>query len=82
MAPEEFTRGATIDQRTNVYTLGRTAAVLLSDGDLDSDAWRGSHAIREVLDRATSLRCEARFPTVIDFVGAWSATSRSEAFSG
>jgi serine/threonine protein kinase len=71
MAPEEFVRGSTIDQRTNVYTLGRAAAILLSDGDPRSDAWRGSDAMREVLVRATSPRREARFPTVADFVGAW-----------
>ena len=32
MSPEEFERGATIDERTTIFTLGRTAAVLLSDG--------------------------------------------------
>ena len=34
MAPEEFERGALIDERTNVFTMGRTAAVLLADGTL------------------------------------------------
>lgn len=32
MAPEEFCRGAQIDERTTVFTLGRAAYVLLSDG--------------------------------------------------
>ena len=36
MAPEEFTRGARIDERTTVFTMGRAAAVFLArhgDGD-------------------------------------------------
>lgn len=45
MAPEEFRRGAQIDQRTTVFTLGRAAFVLLSDGPRGEQArrlWRGS----------------------------------------
>ena len=75
MAPEESVRGATIDQRTNVYTLSRTAAVSLSDGDLRSEAWRGTEAMRDVLARATSQEREARFPTVGEFVRAWRDTA-------
>ena len=32
MAPEEFELGARIDERTTVFTMGRTAAVLLAPG--------------------------------------------------
>src|SRR5690606_13018619 len=32
MAPEEFRRGAAINERTSVFTLGRVLAVFLSDG--------------------------------------------------
>ena len=38
MAPEEFSLNARIDIRTTVYTMGRTAAVLLSDGTLSRPA--------------------------------------------
>ena len=76
MAPEELIRGSVIDQRTNVFTLGRTAAVLLSDGDLESDAWRGSEAMREVLRRATSPTRGNRFEAVADFVNAWKTANR------
>lgn len=31
MAPEEFERGALIDERTTVFTMGRTAFVCLGD---------------------------------------------------
>ncbi len=71
MAPEEFVRGSTIDQRTNVFTLGRTAAVLLSDGDLESGAWRGTDRKREVLRRATSRDRGGRYDSVAAFVRAW-----------
>jgi serine/threonine protein kinase len=76
MAPEEFVRGSVIDQRTNVFTLGRAAAVLLSDGDLESGAWRGSEAMREVLRRATSPVRGNRFEAVADFVNAWETANR------
>ena len=45
MAHEEFERGARIDERTTVFTMGRTAAVLLSDGTLERRPFRGSDAL-------------------------------------
>src|SRR5262249_53158182 len=45
MAPEEFERGARIDERTNVFTMGRAALVFLSAGSLDADSFRGSQAL-------------------------------------
>jgi len=75
MAPEESVRGSTIDERTNVFTLARAAIVLLSDGDLDSDAWRGTGPMRRILRRATRVHPEGRFAGVADFVDAWSAAS-------
>ena len=41
MAPEEFELGATIDERTTVFTMGRTAAVLMSDNSLERDRFQG-----------------------------------------
>ena len=75
MAPEEFVQGSVIDQRTNVYTLGRTAAVLLSDGDLESDAWRGTDRMRDVLLRATAGDRDGRYESVSAFVRAWREAS-------
>lgn len=71
MAPEEFQRGATIDQATNVFTLGRMAVLLLGDGRPTFDAWRGTEAIKAVLLRATDPDRAARYPTVRAFVDAW-----------
>jgi serine/threonine protein kinase len=73
MAPEEFQRGATIDQVTNVFTLGRTAMVLLGDGTGSLAGWRGSDAMRDVVLRATTPERAARHQTVREFVGDWRA---------
>ena len=56
MAPEEFQRGARIDERTTVFTLGRTAFVFLSDGlrgEPERHRWRASAALYDVAWRAT-----------------------------
>lgn len=70
MAPEEFQSGARIDQVTNVFTLGRTALVLLGDGSA-SRAWKGSDAQLRVALRATAPDRGARHPSVPAFVDDW-----------
>lgn len=52
MAPEEFQLGARIDQRTTVFTMGRTAALFLSDGTLERAPFRGSNALYAVIHQA------------------------------
>jgi serine/threonine-protein kinase len=69
MAPEEHERGATIDERTTVFTLGRTALVLLSD----EQAVRGSPARLDVARRATGDDPADRYPSVAAFAAAWRA---------
>jgi serine/threonine-protein kinase len=71
MAPEEFERGAPIDERTNVFTMGRTAAVLLSDGTLERRPFRGSDALYEVIRRACSSDRRQRFDSMAEFCSAW-----------
>ena len=71
MAPEEFELGATIDERTTVFTMGRTAAVLLSDGSLDHGPFRGSEAQWEVMLTACSAGPNDRFATVAALNAAW-----------
>jgi serine/threonine-protein kinase len=73
MAPEESQRGAMIDERTNVYTLGRMVHHLL-----DSPAgWRGSAAEAAVVLRATEERPNRRFATTADLYDAWRAAERT-----
>jgi serine/threonine-protein kinase len=77
MAPEEFQRQAVIDQATNVFTLGRTAILMLGDGRPTFDPWRGTPEMKAVLLRATDPDRAARYPTVRAFVAAWrEATGR------
>ncbi|MFF1765168.1 serine/threonine protein kinase [Streptomyces sp. NPDC058249] len=72
MAPEEFVRGAVIDVRTTVFTLGRTARLLLDAGD-EERAWRGTPAQQTVIVRATRVDPADRFENVHDFARAWRA---------
>ena len=71
MAPEEFERGARIDGRTTVFTMGRTAAVLLSDGTLERSPFRGSDALYEVVRRACCKDPEKRYDSMTAFFAAW-----------
>jgi serine/threonine-protein kinase len=68
MAPEEWQRGARIDQVTNVFTLGRTATVLLGDGSGSMDSWKGTDAVRAVVARATTPERAQRHQSVREFV--------------
>lgn len=71
MAPEEFRRGAAINERTSVFTLGRVLAVFLSDGSLARGPFRGGDPLYEVMLRACQEGPEGRFPSVAAFAEAW-----------
>lgn len=76
MAPEEFELGARIDERTNVFTMGRTAAVFLSDGTLDREPFRGSDAQYEIIRRACLDDRSERFDSMGEFYRAWRGARR------
>ena len=78
MAPEEFERGARIDERTTVFTMGRTAAVLLSDGTLERQPFRGSDALYEVVRCACCDDPSGRYHLVATFFAAWMDAHVSE----
>ena len=71
MAPEEFELGASIDERTDVFTMGRTAAVFLSDGTLEREPFRGSDAQYEVIRRACRDNPNERVDSMGAFYRAW-----------
>lgn len=71
MAPEEFERGATIDKRTTVFVMGRTALVLLAGGVPDRASYRGSSATFDVIARACDPDRTRRFASVEAFHDAW-----------
>lgn len=73
MAPEEFQLGALIDQRTNVFTMGRTAALFLGDGTLERTSFRGRDALYAVVCQAGQDNRNERFATMAAFYAAWRA---------
>ena len=71
MAPEEFERGARIDERTTVFTLGRMISVFLGDGDRGREGFRGSESQHRAMLTACSLDPEARHQSVAELAEAW-----------
>lgn len=64
MAPEEFTRGARIDERTTVFNMGRAAAVFFEPTGIPAE-------VREVVERACREDPAQRYPAMGDFSEAW-----------
>jgi serine/threonine-protein kinase len=73
MAPEEHQLGATIDQRTTVFTLGRLVTHFGTRLTEDLDRFVGSRACADVLLRACAGDPSARFATVAEFAAEWTA---------
>lgn len=71
MAPEEFERGALIDERTTVFNLGRAISVFLGAGQLG--AFRGTDNQHHVMARACETDPNARFQSVEDMARSWRA---------
>ncbi|KIL38999.1 serine/threonine protein kinase [Gordoniibacillus kamchatkensis] len=72
MSPEEFSLGAGIDERTNVFTMGATAFALVG-GELDRSfaKWEAGEALYDVASRAVQADRNARYSTVAEFKAAW-----------
>jgi len=75
MAPEEWERGAAIDERTTVYTLGRAAFVFFGGtrGDPSPSCWRADQKRHAVATRATATSPADRFATVGELRYSWLA---------
>jgi serine/threonine-protein kinase len=71
MAPEEFERGATIDERTTVFTMGRCIQLFV---DPTSDVRRNLH---DVAERACQPQPSNRWPHMADFYAAWRQAAAS-----
>ena len=72
MAPEEWIRGAAINERTMVFTLGRAISQLLTS---QGGAWRGTPEQAMVAERATASEPEDRYPTVAALIAAWTRST-------
>lgn len=73
MAPEEFQKGERIDEKTNVFMLGRTAFVLLANSSDSRDDWKGNETTWQVAKKATNTDKALRYQSVKEFVSAWYA---------
>jgi serine/threonine protein kinase len=71
MAPEEFELGALIDEQTNVFVMGRTALVFLSDGTLKAGTFHGTRDLFEVVARACEPERSRRYDSMASFYQAW-----------
>ena len=78
MAPEELSRGATVDERTTVFTLGRMALVYLGcarQGLATRADFRGSDEQFAVATEACRPEPADRLPTVRALQDAWAAAT-------
>lgn len=71
MAPEEFERGAAIDERTTVFNLGRAAFVFLGE----RDGFRGTPAQLAAATRACEPDPARRFQTAAELTAAFYSPS-------
>ena len=81
MAPEEWQRGATLDERTTVFTLGRFALVLLGcerHGRPDRADFRGSDRLFDIATRACVSDPGERFASVAEMCRAWTEGVQQE----
>ena len=77
MSPEEFTLGATIDETTNVYTMGATAFVLFSENDRSQEAWPLNAASFAVVKQAVSDDRSLRQKTIRQLMKEWKEALRA-----
>jgi serine/threonine-protein kinase len=71
MAPEEFERGAAIDERTTVFTLGRLVWHFGTRLTEDAESFCGPPEVAEVVRRACQDSPVDRFSTVAALGRAW-----------
>ena len=71
LSPEEYVRGETLDEITNVFTLGKMGFSLFTDSDEDFSAFPLSRAHYDVLRKASGEDRADRYPSVKEFSDAW-----------
>lgn len=71
MSPEEFELGTTIDEITNVYTLGAMAFALFGDYKRDFKDWTLSRELFAVAQKATSDDRNERYQSIEELSNEW-----------
>ncbi|WP_425414510.1 serine/threonine protein kinase [Paenibacillus pinihumi] len=77
-SPEEYTLGAPIDARTNVFTMGAIAFGLLG-GEMDRsyEKWEAGDRLHQVALRAVSHERSKRYNSIAEFKQAWDEASQA-----
>lgn len=78
-SPEEFELGATLDEITNVYTLGATAFAMFGEYHRTQDKWQLSDRLFEIAAKAVSDDRAQRQQSISEFREAWEAEDRLSA---
>lgn len=71
MSPEEFEKGAVLDEITNVYTLGAMAFALFGNYKRDLENWQLSKDLYNVAVKATSDNRDSRYQSVKELIDDW-----------
>lgn len=78
MSPEEFEKGATIDEVTNVFTLGATTFEILGDNyTRNIEQWKASKKLFQIAKKATDPDRNKRYQSINDFYNAWNTALES-----
>lgn len=72
MSPEEYTMGASIDEVTNVYTLGAFAFYALGDeSDRSFEKWQAGRCLFDIAAKATDPDRAKRYQSICEFAEYW-----------
>ncbi len=71
MSPEEYEFGATLDEVTNVFTIGQMGFSLFTDSDRERESWVLSDGSYDVLMKAISENRADRYASIAEFWDAW-----------
>jgi len=71
MSPEEFEKGAVIDEITNVYLMGATAFALFGDYSRTREKWQLSSGLYKVALKAVSYERSQRQQSIQQFIDEW-----------
>jgi serine/threonine-protein kinase len=71
MSPEEYEFGATLDEITNVFTMGQMGFSLFTDSNRDITAWPLSDESYYVLMKAICTDRNRRYQSIKDFAECW-----------
>lgn len=71
MSPEEFEKGAVLDEITNVYTLGAMAFALFGNYKRNFENWSLNKNLYNVAVKATSDNRDSRYQSVEKLIDEW-----------